>query len=204
MQLNLSSKFRLALMSLTVTAIVLMGLFGPGWATPVRAQGSVTGASVASACSLTAPITLNGANNVTKPIDLGIGSVQLLSNLAGIGIGTVRPLTVPIIEFTANLITPGSLEKSPAGWTGLSCGIKASAKVGAGDAVTYVVKGQKVCFDLPVGATAAYNTLRVAYFDTTLARWVTFSKTVVNAGEACHSSFRLLPSTYALFGANLK
>ncbi len=101
-------------------------------------------------------------------------------------------------------MTPGSLKKSPAGWTALSCGIQASAKVGSGEAVTYVVKGQKVCFDLPVGATAAYNTIRVAYFDTTLARWVTFSKTVVGASEACHSSFRLLPSTYALFGANLK
>jgi hypothetical protein len=215
MQLNLNAKLRLGLMGVTVLAVLLAGVFGTGWATPVRAEGSVTGAGIveegdaggaaaAGACVLTAPVVLTGANNVTKTIDLGIGSVQLLSNLAGIGIGSIRPLTVPIVEFTANLVGPASLEKSPPNWTVLSCGIQASAKVEAGDAVTYVVKGQKICFDLPVGATAAYNTLRVGYFDTTLARWVTFAKTVVGASEACHSSFRLLPSTYALFGANLK
>ena len=213
MQFNLSAKFRLALMGVTITAVMLAGLIGPGWATPVRAEGSVTGAGItedeagaaaAGACVLAAPMQLNGAENVTKKLDLGIGSVQLLSNLAGIGIGKVRPLTIPIVEFTANLVGPASLEKSLPGWTVLSCGIQASAKTESGDAVTFVLKGQNVCFDLPLGATAAYNTIRVGYFDTTLGRWVNFSKTVVGASEACHSSFRLLPSTYALFGANLK
>jgi hypothetical protein len=161
-------------------------------------------AEEAGACELTKPVTRHGAANVTEEIDLGIGSAQLLSNLAGIGIGQVRPLTIPIVEFTAGLVAPGDLESSPAGWSVLSCGIKASGITESGDAVTYVVKGQKICFDLPLGATAAYNTIRVAYYDTTLLRWVTFSKTVLDATEACHSSFRLLPSTYALFGANLK
>jgi hypothetical protein len=100
-------------------------------------------------------------------------------------------------------VPTGSIQTSPAGWTVLSCGIQASAKIGSGEAVTFVVKGQKICFDLPAGARTAFNTIRVAYDDTPLARWVTFSQTVVSAGEASHSSFRFLPSTYAVFGANL-
>lgn len=160
--------------------------------------------NTAGPCALNAPTVLGGASNVTQPINLGIGSIQLLSNLGAIGAGTVSSVVVPIVEFTANVVSPGSLQSSPAGWTQLAaCGIRASARAGSGAAITYVIKGQKICFDLPPGASAAYNALRIAYYDTTLARWVTFQKSVVGASEVCHSSFRLLPSTYALFGANL-
>ena len=58
------------------------------------------------------------------------------------------------------------------GWTDLGCGVETSGKVSDGRPLTYVVKGQQVCFNLPVGAAAAYTTLRIAYWDKALTRWV--------------------------------
>lgn len=75
-----------------------------------------------------------------------------------------------------------------------------STNVSDGQAATYILKGQQVCFDLPVGAAAAYTNLHIAYYDAGLGRWV-FLQTTVGATQACHSSFRLAPATFALFGS---
>ena len=126
--------------------------------------------------------------------------MKLLSDTGGVGNGAVRILFVPITSFTANLVAATALQASPAGWTNLGCGVQTSGEVSDGQAVTYILKGQQVCFTLPVGAAAAYSSLRIAYFDARLARWV-FLTTTVNATQACHSSFRLAPTTFALFGS---
>jgi len=51
-----------------------------------------------------------------------------------------------------------------------------------------------------VGAAAAYSSLRIAYFDSRLSRWV-FLTTRVTATQACHASFRFAPTMFALFGS---
>jgi len=133
-------------------------------------------------------------------LSIGIGTVKLLSATGGVGNGAVRILFVPITSFSANLLAATALKPSPAGWTSLGCGVQTSGKVQDGQVVTYILKGQQVCFTLPVGAAAAYSSLRIAYFDGRLARWV-FLNTTVTATQACHASFRLAPTTFALFGS---
>jgi hypothetical protein len=211
---TISRNVRLTLMAVTIVAIAAFGIFGAGWATAARADNScgtvpcapsaATGpggpcGSGAQTFTLTEPTNVTNPPTVTKLLDVGIGTVMLLSNEAGIGTGAVRPLFVPISMLTVNLIAPELLHGSPAGWTNLGCGIRNSAIVSDGQAATFVRKGQQVCFVLPVGAAAAYKNLRIAYWDTGLARWV-FLNTTVGAIYACHSSFRLLPTTFALFG----
>lgn len=203
MSFTKTKMLRVGLMAFTIAAIALMSVFGPLWVTTARAQGTVQGAVAApsGACIVQSktvpPVTVLDENGVG-----GVGFAQLLSNQAGVGTGAIRLLAVPISTFTVQVVTELNLGSAPAGWSLLSCGLNTSAVVAGGQVATYVVKGQKVCFNLPTGATAAYKTIRVAYFDTTLLRWVTFSKTVVGLTQACHSSFRLLPTTFALFGSN--
>ena len=202
MALKPSRNVRVAMMLSTIVAIVALGVFGGRWATPAMAAGTVgpSAASVGGPCGLGAQeFTLTGAANVTKLLDVGIGTVRLLSNQGGVGTGAVRPLVVPISSLTVDLIDSLLLKTSPVGWTSLACGIMTSAKVEGGQAATFIVKGQQICFNLPVGATSLYKNLRIAYYDTGLARWV-FLKTTVGATQACHSSFRLTPTTFALFG----
>ena len=140
-------------------------------------------------------------NDVTGLLQLGaVGTLRLNSNTGGVGNGAVRILFAPISALTGRLIAPAALNQSPAGWTDLGCGVQTSGKVSDGRALTYVVKGQQVCFNLPVGAAAAYSSLRIAYWDAALTRWV-FLTTKVNATQACHSSFRLAPATFALLGS---
>ena len=140
-------------------------------------------------------------NDVTGLLKLGtVGTLRLNSNTGGVGNGAVRILFAPITSLTGRLIAPSALNESPAGWTDLGCGVQISGKVSDGRALTYVVKGQQVCFNLPVGAAAAYSSLRIAYWDAALTRWV-FLATKVNATQACHSSFRLAPATFALLGS---
>ncbi len=142
--------------------------------------------------------SLTGASNITKLLKVGIGTVQLLSADGGVGTGAVKPVAA-IAAFNVNLVESALLSKSPKGWTALTCGVQSSAKAASGQAVTFIRKGQQVCFTLPVGATALHKTLRIAYFDSVLSRWV-FLKTTLNATSACQASFRLAPATFALFG----
>ena len=214
---------RLALMSLTLFAIAAFSVFGAGWATPARADGgtgtvpggsgggsnnnsSNTGgnadpnaAGVGTCGTGPQTFTVKAPQSVTSSLAVGVGSVKLLSNTGGVGNGAVRLLFAPIISFSADLLPAPALMPSPDGWTDLGCGIRTSGKVSDGRPVTYIIKGQQVCFTLPVGAAAAYSTLRIAYYDSFLARWV-FLSTQVSATQACHSSFRLAPTTFALFG----
>ncbi|MEP7356368.1 MAG: hypothetical protein ABI847_03960 [Anaerolineales bacterium] len=142
--------------------------------------------------------SLSGAANITKLLKVGIGTVQLLSADGGVGTGAVKPVAA-ITALNINLVDTPLLARSPKGWTLLTCGMDASAKAAGGQAVTFIRKGQQVCFTLPVGATALHKTLRVAYYDKVLARWV-FLKTTLSATTACQASFRLAPATFALFG----
>jgi len=216
---------RLFLMAVTILAIAAFGILGASWATPARADGgsgtvpgsgggsnnntnsngnSADGTNLNAAgetCgagpqtfSLTAPAS------VTSTLSIGIGTVRLLSNAGGVGNGALRLLFVPITSFSADLLAASALPTSPTGWTNLGCGVETSGKVQDGQAVTYIIKGQQVCFTLPVGAAAAYSSLRIAYFDSRLSRWV-FLTTTVTATQACHASFRFAPTTFALFGS---
>jgi hypothetical protein len=144
--------------------------------------------------------SISAPASITTTLNIGIGSVKLWSDTGGVGNGAVKLLFVPITNYGAHLFPPAALPTSPAGWTNLGCGIVTSGKVSDGQPVTYILKGQQICFTLPVGAAAAYSSLRIAYFDTRLSRWV-FLNTTVNATQACHSSFRLAPATFALFGS---
>jgi hypothetical protein len=226
---------RFVLMSITILAIAAFGIFGAGWATPVRADGgsgTVPGSGGGSNSNNNnnsnnnsngnsngnsdngSPLNASGDTcgtgpqtfsikapaSITGTLSIGIGTVRLWSDAGGVGNGAVRILFVPITSYTANLLAATALERSPAGWTNLGCGVRTSGKVSDGQALTYILKGQQVCFTLPVGAAAAYSSLRIAYFDTRLARWV-FLSTTVNDTQACHSSFRLAPTTFALFGS---
>jgi hypothetical protein len=216
-------------MTLTIAAVAAFGILGANWATPAQADGgsgTVPGGGggsggggsnnntnptnnpqgfdpdlTAATCGAgTQTFSLLAPNDVTGLLKLGIGTVKLNSNTGGVGNGAVRILFAPITSFTARLIAATALNPSPEGWTDLGCGIQTSGKVSDGRALTYVVKGQQVCFTLPVGAAAAYSTLRIAYWDTALTRWV-FLNTRVTDTQACHSSFRLAPATFALFGS---
>ena len=219
---HFSRNARLVLMAVTVVAIAAFGIFGASWATPARADGgsgTVPGSggdsnsNGNSSNNSSAPntaggncwsgpqtFTVTGAENVTNWLNVGVGTARLRSNIGGVGTGAVRLLFVPITSFTVDLVPATLLKPSPAGWTDLGCGIMTSGKVSDGQVLTYILRGQQVCFTLPVGATAAYTSLRIAYYDTRLARWV-FLLTTVNATQACHSSFRLAPTTFALFGS---
>ena len=224
---QVSRNVRLFFMSVTLAAVAAFGIFGASWATPARAQGTVPGGgggsnsnnnstnsntsnnpegydpSAAAGLCGTGPQTFSvqAPNAVTGLLKLGTtGTVKLNSNTGGVGNGAVRILFVPVTSFTAKLIAATALNESPAGWTDLGCGIQTSGKVSDGRPLTYVVKGQQVCFNLPVGAAAAYSSLRIGYWDVALTRWV-FLTTKVSATQACHSSFRLAPATFALFGS---
>jgi|SRR5579859_8036595 len=228
---RVTNSARFVLMSITILAIAGFGIFGAGWATPVRADGgsgTVPGSGGGSnsnnnnnSNNNTNSNSDNGSNlnasgdtcgagpqlfsitaptSITSTLSVGIGTVRLYSEEAGVGNGAVRILFVPITTFSAFLLAAPALPPSPAGWTDLGCGILTTGKVLDGQAVTYILKGQQVCFTLPVGAAAAYSSLRIAYFDTHLSRWV-FLNTTVSATQACHSSFRLAPTTFALFGS---
>jgi hypothetical protein len=220
--LQVTRHARIVLMAITVAAITAFGIFGSGWATPARADGgsgtvpgtggggggggsntnsnSNSSPTTPGACG-TGPqsFTVTGSDQVTNTLDVGIGLVAFLSNVGGVGTGPIRPLFSPITSLTADLIPATALNPSPAGWTDLGCGIMLSGKVSDGEAVTYIIGGQLVCFNLPVGATAAYTSLRIAYYDTRLARWV-FLQNTVSDRQACHASFRLAPTVFALFG----
>ena len=162
--------------------------------------GNTGGSGISGPCGAGAQtFTLTGPDKVTQLLKVGIGTVMLLSNEAGVGTGAVRLSFTPTVTLTVNLIAPAQLPANPAGWTNLGCGIRDSAAVADGQAATFIRKGQQVCFALPVGAAAAYKSLRIAYWDATLGRWV-FLTTLVGPDMACHSSFRLLPTTFALFG----
>jgi hypothetical protein len=225
---RVTNSARFVLMSITILAMAAFGIFGAGWATPVRADGgsgtvpgsgggsgggsnsnnnnnsNSNGSNVNAAgetCG-TGPqlFSITAPNSITSTLSVGIGTVRLWAETAGVGNGAVKILFVPITTLNAYLLSAPALPTSPAGWTSVSCGILVSGKVLDGQAVTYIPKGQQVCFNLPVGAAAAYSSLRIAYFDTRLARWV-FLNTTVNATQACQSSFRLAPTTFALFGS---
>jgi hypothetical protein len=218
--MHMPHKARLLLMSITVLSIAVLSVFGAGWAIPAGAQGTVpgqggggsngggssyggsnnpSGPAVAACGTGTQSFTVTGADRVTQIFDFGYGSAAFLSNQGGITQGVIRPLFSPITSLTASLVPASALSPSPAGWTNLGCGITLSGTVADGEAVTYVIRGQLVCFQLPVGATAAYNFLRIAYYDVRLGRWV-FLQTNVGVTIACHASFRLAPTTFALFG----
>ena len=226
--LNISRNTRLIFMTITIATVAAFGIFGAGWATPARADGGsgtvppvgggngggngsgggsnptavAAAIAVAGGCGTGAQtFTRTGADNVTKLIDVGIGTVTLLSNQGGVGTGAIRLLFAPISSLTVDLVASALLNPSPAGWTNLGCGILNNAKVSDGQTATYILKGQRVCFNLPLGAAEAYKNLRIAYFDTGLARWV-FLNTTVGITQACHSSFRLAPATFALFGSS--
>ena len=204
----LSPTSRLVLMALTLLAIALLGVLGAAWATPAHAQGTVDGISDppggngdSGVCgALPAVQKLEGNANVTKVQDLGFADHQFVSDQSAVGAGTVRPLFVPLTQATVEAIDAGDLKASPPGWTNLACGLQVSALAGS-RAATYVRHGQATCFDLPIGVTATYKSLRLAYWDTALGRWV-FLKTKVGAASACNRSFRLLPATFSLFGGN--
>ena len=225
---QISRNIRLFFMAVTIAAVAAFGVYGAGWATPAGAQGTVPGGgggsnnngnstnsnttnnpagydpsvTTAALCG-TGPQTFSilAPNDVTGLLKLGVvGTVRLNSNTGGVGNGAVRILFVPVTSFTARIIAATALNPSPAGWTDLGCGVETSGKVSDGRPLTYVVKGQQVCFNLPVGAAAAYTTLRIAYWDKALTRWV-FLTTKLSATQACHSSFRLAPATFALFGS---
>jgi hypothetical protein len=144
--------------------------------------------------------SLSGAANVTKLLKVGIGTIQLLSADGGVGTGKIKPVAA-IDSLNVNLVDPTLLAKNPKGWTKLACGLQSTAKTDSGQDVTFIRKGQQVCFTLPVGATTLHKTLRVAYYDAVLARWV-FLKTTINTTTACQASFRLAPTTFALFGSS--
>jgi hypothetical protein len=207
-------------MTAIIVSIAAFSIFGAGWATPARADGGSgtvpgvgggggsnnnsssgpNGPTAAGGCGVGAQtFTVTGPEKVTQLLDVGIGSAMFLSDVGGLGTGAIRPLFVPITSMTVDLIPATLLQPNPAGWTDLGCGITTSGKVSDGQAVTYILQGQQVCFDLAVGAAAAYKNLRIAYFDNRLARWV-FLQTTVSNTQACHASFRLAPTTFALFG----
>jgi hypothetical protein len=195
--LNLPQSIRLGLMGVSLAAVAALGLFGTRWVTPALAQGTVAGPCGTGLQAF----SLKGSSNVTNLLDVNIGSVQLLSNRGGTGTGAVRPLTIPIDNVAVNLVPMTALKTMPTGVTALTCGIQPSAKFTNGQEVTYVTAGQKVCFDLPAGAAATYETLKLYYYDAGLGRWVAL-KSTVGATEACHTSFRLAPVTFVLGGSH--
>jgi hypothetical protein len=135
-------------------------------------------------------------------LKVGIGTIQLLSSDGGLGTGKIKPVAA-IASLNVNLVNSTILAKSPKGWITLACGLASSAKAASGEPVTFIRKGQQVCFTLPVGATTLHKKLRIAYYDTGLSRWV-FLKTNIDekTSTACQASFRLAPTTFALFGSS--
>src|SRR5262245_40076003 len=106
MSFSPSKNLRFGLMVLSIMAIALMAVFGTVWATPARAEGTVSGAAAevestpASPCG-PASKTVSAPDSVTQEVGVGgIGAVQLLSNQAGVVTGKVRVLAIPIVEFT--------------------------------------------------------------------------------------------------------
>jgi hypothetical protein len=194
---------RVALMSLTVLAILLLGMVGGvAWARPSQDDGGGTvpteeaGASspfvlppqeevAAGDCGLgpsadTAP-TLTDPS-LTRVLMPAPGSSQLLS-------------ATGVASFTAEQVLPNDLPASPVGYELLGCGIKTSGVTPGGLDVVLFRRGPFTCFPTPPG----YNPYKIFYWDTTLVRWVGLVTLVdTDNNEAC-TSLRL-PATLALFG----
>jgi hypothetical protein len=204
-----NKKVRFGLMVVTIVAVALLGVFGTAWAQG-GTEGTVTGAeagpqAASGICKEGLPVTLTGAD-VTDEIDHGVATHQLLSNKAGVanGSATVLQLAVPIVEFTSQVRPATNTHEIGSEWTLLTCAVHGKAKVESGLPAAMVLGGQAVCFDLPAGAAAMYKQLNIHYYDAKLVppRWVKLKTTVdlVN-NEACHSTYRLLPSIFALWGS---
>ncbi len=200
-------KISIALMSLTVLAVLLLGMVGsvawahngPGGTVPQPSPEAPAQALILPPEQPTEEVGDCGigldtdtATNVVPDSVLRVLEIQPGTAQLGSPVG--------VASITADTILPKNLPGAPTdkNWELLTCGLQTSGiatQAFGGGPVVLFRRGPVVCFPYPPG----YDPYKIFYWDPGLGRWVGLV-TILDPidTEAC-TSFRI-PAVFALFG----